>query len=100
QILFKIDADSDSGLRPAEGDENLVLWDFHDLLFHARSTGGRQANPFGGVGLYAGVVPSLPAVRRRWPGKRINLQKLAQAPSEAASPFAKLLHERHSIRMF
>ena len=76
QILFKIDADSDSGLRPAEGDDNLVLWDFHDLLFHARSTEGRHANPFGGVGPYAGVVPPLPAVRPRWPGKKINLRKL------------------------
>ena len=100
QILFKIDADSDGGLRPAEGDDNLVLWDFHDLLFHARSTEGRQANPFGGVGLYAGVVPPLPAVRPRWPGKKINLRKFAAAPSEAVSPFAKLLHERHSIREF
>ncbi|MGB2595713.1 MAG: dehydrogenase, partial [Pseudolabrys sp.] len=100
QILFKIDADSDSGLRPAEGDDNLVLWDFHDLLFHARSTEGRQANPFGGVGLYAGVVPPLPAVRPRWPGKKINLHKFAAAPSETVSPFAKLLHERHSIRKF
>ncbi|HET7164008.1 MAG TPA: SagB family peptide dehydrogenase, partial [Pseudolabrys sp.] len=100
QILFKIDADSDSGLRPTEGDDNLVLWDFHDLLFHARSTEGRQANPFGGVGLYAGVVPPLPAVRPRWPGKKINLHKFAAAHSEAVSPFAKLLHERHSIRQF
>jgi SagB-type dehydrogenase family enzyme len=100
QILFKIDADSDSGLRPAEGDDNLVLWDFHDLLFHARSTEGRQANPFGGVGLYAGVVPPLPAVRPRWPGKKINLRNFAAAPPEAVSPFAKLLHERRSIREF
>ncbi|HEX3342702.1 MAG TPA: SagB family peptide dehydrogenase [Pseudolabrys sp.] len=100
QILFKIDADSGSGLRPAEGDENLVLWDFHDLLFHARSTEGRQANPLGGVGLYAGVVPPLPAVRPRWPGKKINLRKFSAAPSEAISPFAKLVRERHSTRSF
>ena len=100
QILFKIDADSGSGLRPAEGDDNLVLWDFHDLLFHTRSTEGRQANPLGGVGLYAGVVPPLPAVRPRWPGKKINLRKFSAAPSEAISPFAKLVHERHSTRSF
>ena len=30
QILFRIDAGND-GLRPDEGDDNLVLWDFHDL---------------------------------------------------------------------
>src|SRR5215470_6549641 len=34
QILFKADAARASGLRPAEGDDNLILWDFHDLLFH------------------------------------------------------------------
>ena len=34
QILFKVGAGGESGLRLAEGDHSLVLWDFHDLLFH------------------------------------------------------------------
>jgi hypothetical protein len=38
QILFKVNSARDHGLRPDEGDDNLVLWDFHDLLFHTRST--------------------------------------------------------------
>src|SRR6185437_12640042 len=38
QFAFKIDARSSKNLRSAEGDDALVLWDFHDLLFHARST--------------------------------------------------------------
>jgi SagB-type dehydrogenase family enzyme len=100
QILFKIDAAGDAGLRPAEGDDNLVLWDFHDLLFHTRSTEGRQANPLGGLYPYAGVIPPLPAVRRRWPGKKIDLSNFSAAYSEAISPFAKVLHERHSTRIF
>jgi len=100
QILFKIDAANDSGLRPGEGDDNLVLWDFHDLLFHTRSTEGRQANPLGGFYPYAGVVSPLPAVRPRWPGKKVDLRKFSAAHSEAISPFAKLLHERHSTRSF
>ena len=99
-ILFKIDAASESGLRPFEGDANLVLWDFHDLLFHTRSTEGRQANPIGGLYLYAGVAPALPAVRPRWPGKKIDLRKFSSAHSEPISPVAKLLHERHSTRSF
>ena len=53
QILFKVDAAGESGLRLDEGDHSLVLWDFHDLLFHARSTEGRHANPLGGVYPYA-----------------------------------------------
>ena len=100
QILFKIDAASQSGLRPAEGDDNLVLWDFHDLLFHTRSTEGRHANPLGGVYPYAGVISPLPAVRPRWPGKKIDLRKFAAAHSQPISPVAKLLRERHSTRSF
>ena len=100
QILFKIDPAGDAGLRPAEGDHNLVLWDFHDLLFHTRSTEGRQANPLGGLYPYAGVIPPLPAVRRRWPGKKIDLRKFSAGHSHAISPFAKVLHERHSTRIF
>jgi SagB-type dehydrogenase family enzyme len=100
QILFKIDPARHGGLRPDEGDDNLVLWDFHDLLFHARSTEGRHANPLGGVYPYAGVISPPPAVRPRWPGKKIDLRKLAAAPSDAISPAAKLLRERHSTRIF
>jgi SagB-type dehydrogenase family enzyme len=99
QILFKIDAAGDNGLRSAEGDDDLVLWDFHDLLFHTRSTEGRHANPIGGVFPFAGVKPPLPAVRRRWPGKKIDLRKVSVAAG-AISPFAKLLHQRHSTRSF
>ena len=100
QILFKIDAASQSGLRPAEGDDNLVLWDFHDLLFHTRSTEGRHGNPLGGVYPYADVISPLPAVRPRWPGKKIDLRKFAAAHSQPLSPVAKLLRERHSTRSF
>ncbi len=100
QILFKIEAAKGDGLRPSEGDDNLVLWDFHDLLFHTRSTEGRQANPLGGLYPYAGLIPPPPAVRPRWPGKAIDLGNISVTPSETPSPFARLLHERHSTRDF
>jgi SagB-type dehydrogenase family enzyme len=99
RILFKVGAGND-GLRPAEGAGDLVLWDFHDLLFHARSTEGRHANPFGGVYSYAGATPPLPAVRPPWPGDKIDLGQLAAAPSEQPSAGARLLRERHSVRSF
>ena len=41
-----------------------------------------------------------PAVRPRWPGKKIDLRKLSAVHSQAISPVAKLLRERHSTRSF
>ena len=96
RILFKIETAGDSGLRASEGDNNLVLWDFQDLLFHTRSTQGRHANPLGGVYPYAGIIAPLPAVRPRWPGKKIDLRGFPSAPS----PVAELLRRRHSTRSF
>jgi len=100
QILFKVDAAGGDGLRATEGDASLVLWDFHDLLFHTHSTAGRQANPLGGLYPYAGLIPPPPAVRPRWPGKKIDLRKLPAEPSQTISPIANLLRERHSTRSF
>ena len=100
QMLFKVGAADGDGLRPTEGDRNLVLWDFHDLLFHTHSTEGRQANPLGGLYPYAGVMPPPPAVRPRWPGKKIDLPALPAAPTQTISPIARLLHQRHSTRDF
>jgi SagB-type dehydrogenase family enzyme len=98
QILLRLNAKSGDDLRVNEGDGNLVLWDFHDLVFHTRSTEGRQANPVGSTFAYAGVVPPPPAVRSPWPGKKIDLRKFSA--SNPASPFAALLRERHSVRDF
>ncbi len=99
QILFKVNAGG-SGLRPDEGDDDLALWDFHDLLFHARSTQGRHANLFGGVFPYVGAISPLPAVRPRWPGKKIDLRKFSAVAPPTITPFAKLLRRRHSTRIF
>jgi SagB-type dehydrogenase family enzyme len=101
QILFKAtSAAGERELRLAEGDNSLALWDFHDLLFHARSTEGRHANPLGGVYPCAGIISPLPAVRPSWPGKTIDLSKLAAGRPGAISAAAKLLRERHSTRGF
>jgi SagB-type dehydrogenase family enzyme len=99
-ILLKTTDAADAGLRSAEGDDALVMWDFHDLLFHTRSTEGRHANPLGGRYPYVDVLPPLPAVRPRWPGKKIDLRKLSAAETETPSPFVRLLRDRHSVRSF
>jgi SagB-type dehydrogenase family enzyme len=100
RVVFKLDAGAADGPRMAEGDHDLVLWDFHDLLFHARSTEGRHANPLGGVYPYAGAIAPLPAVRPCWPGKKIELDKAAPAAPSPKSPVATLLRARHSTRSF
>jgi len=97
QILLKIGAADEKSVHAAESDAGLDLWEFHDLLFHARSSKGRHANPIGAVYPHVGAISPLPAVRPRWPGKKIELRKFAAA---AVSPFARLLHERQSTRSF
>lgn len=100
QILFKVDVDNNGSLRQLEGDQDLVFWDFHDLLFHSRSTEGRQANPLGGVYPHLGFAPPLPTVRPPWPGKKISLRTFSAAHSDEVSPLTTLLRERHSTRAF
>ncbi len=100
QILFKVGTVGDQGLRATEGDENLALWDFQDLVFHARSTEGRHANPLGGTYPYVGVSEPPPAVRPQWPGEKIDLVPLLPAESATHSPAVKLLRERQSVRAF
>ena len=104
-MLFKVEAKSNAisntksdSPRLTEGDAGLVVWDFHDLLFHTRSTVGRHANPTGGSYPYIGVIPPPPAVRAPWSGNAIDLD--AFAAEQARSPFAALLRERHSTRDF
>jgi len=77
EILFKTDPAREQGFRRDEGgDDYLVFWDFHDLLFHARSAEGRHPNPSGGTYPYMNIIPPLPAVRPSWPGEKINLHRL------------------------
>ena len=98
EILFKTGAADGKALRAAEGGDSLVVWDFHDLLFHARSTEGRHANPTGGTYPHAGTVEELPPVRPAWPGAKIDLRALSSA--DAIPPAAQLLRDRHSVRDF
>ncbi len=99
EFLFKTDGKDGSGERRSEGGEDLVMWDFHDLLFHSRSTEGRHANPLGGLYLHQGVIEPKPALRPSWPGAKISLREQSNEGS-GAPPIAKLLRERHSTRAF
>jgi SagB-type dehydrogenase family enzyme len=61
---------------------------------------GRHANPSGGFYQYADAMAPLPAVRPPWPGQKIDLHEASATDSEAISPTAKLLRQRHSTRSF
>jgi len=98
-ILFKLDG-KDEGLRAHEGDQHLVVWDFHDLLFHARSTEGRHASPVGSRYPFVGSIAPPPAVRAPWPGEPVDLQRFAMPADAPASPLSALLQARHSVRDF
>jgi SagB-type dehydrogenase family enzyme len=100
QILFETKPGSDANLRRAEGDDDLVLWDFHDLLFHTRSTEGRHANALGGTYPFANTIAPRPPVRPPWPGEKIALQSFSETRSDATSQVAALLRQRHSTRSF
>jgi SagB-type dehydrogenase family enzyme len=84
--------------RLTEGDKALALWDFHDLLFHTRSTEGRHANPLGGIYPFQGIIPPLPDLRPSWPGKKIDLCSVIDP--KAKPQIAAVLRERHSTRVF
>lgn len=96
EILFTPGPGADKGPRAAEGDDGFVLWDFHDLLFHSRSTNGRHATPSGGLYTYSHLVPPLPAVRPAWPGAAVDLTPFDAAPSALGA----LLRARRSTRSY
>jgi SagB-type dehydrogenase family enzyme len=101
RIALKIDRAGKRKPSPVKGDWDLALWEFHDLLFHARSTQGRHANPIGGIYPHAGIIPPLPALRPPWPRKSaIDLRKHSPADPGSMSAFAKLSRDRHSTRSF
>ncbi len=100
QLVLKADPAGGKNSRLAEGGHDLALWDFHDLLFHARSTEGRHSNPVGGVFPHGGAICPLPALRPSWPGKKIDLCGAVASRREAPPPIAKLLRESRSTRDF
>ena len=89
------------GLLQAEQDEPrataLRQWEFHDMLFHARSRYGWHRDPFGAQFPYIGEIDPLPAARPPWPGERI---ALARAPEDDREGFVSVLDRRRSERVY
>lgn len=84
-----------------ESDKTLVPWEFHDLLFHARSRRGRHANPSGGTYRLLRTLDPLPALRPRIAADIVQLYKPdIEALALTDRPFSQVLEERQSIREF
>jgi oxazoline/thiazoline dehydrogenase len=78
---------------------SLQLWEFHDLLFHARSRLGRHNYPYGKSDLHSGNIKPLPAVK---PPNSLPTIPLYQPNIEALIdrdlPFTQVMEQRHSLR--
>ncbi len=84
-----------------ERDPALRGWDFHDLLFHARSRSGRHDQPFGATFRFLDVTPPEPAVRRPPEGAVVELHAPCLAEAAAADPpFTTVLESRRSVRQY
>ncbi len=81
--------------------EVLAQWDFHDLLFHARSRLGRHANPFGGTYRFHNKIQPLPGVKQIDAEETIDLHCPDMSALEVEDyPFTLVLEERRSIREY
>jgi SagB-type dehydrogenase family enzyme len=92
-------AEPDSTGAPDLEARQLEEWEFHDLLFHARSREGRHRNPYGGTYSFAGVREPLPAVKAPPEGERVELHRPDLATLRREDPpFAEVVEERRSWR--
>jgi SagB-type dehydrogenase family enzyme len=96
---------ADAGMLTERGsdEENdpLRTWEFHDLLFHARSRKGRWDAPFGAT--YRPDVQVSPpvAVKPEAHGERFPLVRPDLAQLRAVDPpLAAVMEERHSLRIY
>jgi SagB-type dehydrogenase family enzyme len=77
----------------------LRQWEFHDLLFHARSRGWHHDAGTGGTRRFAGQLPSLPAVKPPTGGAIVELSTPdLEALRRDDAPFTDVLERRRSIR--
>jgi oxazoline/thiazoline dehydrogenase len=83
----------------AEEEGALAQWEFHDLLFHARSRLGRHSNPFGGTYRFKGSAEPLPVVKPAMAESSLELHRPDLARLEREDrPFSAVLEGRRSWR--
>jgi SagB-type dehydrogenase family enzyme len=98
-LLLRADLVGAAGAEDA--DPALRTWEFHDLLFHARSRRGRSDTGYGATYRLAGQLAPPPALKPAVPGEaqelyRPDLQRLEQDDP----PLARVQERRCSLREF
>ncbi len=84
-----------------EDDDPLAYWEFHDLLFHARSLAGRHVYPKGGTYRFVGRRPSLPVVKQASALEAVELPRSSvEMAARLEAPLARVLEARRSQRNF
>jgi len=94
QLLTRVREDG----RTEEEHGSLASWEFHDLLFHARSRLGRHHNPFGGTFRFLGALSPLPALKPPGSGAVIPLDRPStEHPASEGASLISILQARRSL---
>ncbi|MEG4110915.1 MULTISPECIES: SagB family peptide dehydrogenase [unclassified Microcoleus] len=82
-----------------EQSETLTQWEFHDLLFHSRSRGGRHSNLIGKTFRFLGEIEPTPVLKAKPSNEIINLYKPdIDSLKQTDTPFTAILESRKTIR--
>jgi oxazoline/thiazoline dehydrogenase len=85
--------------RSLEHSETLTQWEFHDLLFHSRSRGGRHSNLIGKTFRFLGKIEPTPVLKAKPSNEIINLYKPdIDSLKQTDTPFTAILESRKTIR--
>jgi SagB-type dehydrogenase family enzyme len=100
RLLLSGGAIIDGSREAAEGrDRPLVTWEFHDLLFHARSRIGRHNYPVGATFRFLRSMPALPLDPAPQTGECIQLASAARRAQTAQdAALAAVMESRRSVR--
>lgn len=86
---------------PEDADLPLRQWEFHDLLFHSCSRGGRFDESATGAFRFLGEIAPLPSVKPTMAGERTALTKPDLERLKSGDlPFTRILENRASIRKY
>lgn len=98
RVVSKVNAD---GVVEEEADNNLRQWEFHDLLFHARSRIGRTSTGYGGTYRFWGEIPPPPVVK---PDMSVEVVELYQPDltqtKQVDLSLTEVMESRRSLRHY